>query len=166
MYSASSSTGLYGTVPFLTSHSPNNSVGVLSMMSSEAWVDVAHTTSGVPTHWFAESGVLDTFILLGPNPSTISQLYARLTGPSPLPPLFSIGHHQCRWNYDNQADLLGVNAGFEKADIPMDVLWLDVDWAKGKRYFEWDKEEFPDPMGMIKELEDCGRKVGHISLVL
>ena len=32
------------------------------------------------THWFAESGVLDLFFLLGPEPKDVFEQYALLTG--------------------------------------------------------------------------------------
>lgn len=160
MYDASSSTGLYGTVPFLQSHVPGVSTGFLTLMSSEGWIDVVHPEEGgVQTHWFGESGVLDSFIMLGSQPKEIFKQYADLTGYSPLPPLFAIGHHQCRWNYNDQEDVLTVNKKFDEAGIPYDVIWLDVDWTDRKRYFEWDKEQFPKPMEMIKELAESGRQV-------
>ena len=39
------------------------------------------------TRWFAESGVLDMYVMLGPKPKDIFQQYARLTGTTSLPPV-------------------------------------------------------------------------------
>jgi hypothetical protein len=36
------------------------------------YVDVAKDEAGTSTHWFAESGVVDVFVLLGPTPAHIS----------------------------------------------------------------------------------------------
>ena len=58
----------------------------------------------------SESGILDMFVLLGPKPKDVSRQYAALTGPTPLPPEFSIAYHQCRWNYNDQKDVLDVSA--------------------------------------------------------
>lgn len=54
---------------------------------------------GVSTQWIAESGALDLFILPGGLPQDVMYQYAKITGGTELPPLFSIGYHQCRWNY-------------------------------------------------------------------
>ena len=39
------------------------------------------------THWFSESGVVDLFLMLGPNASNVFYQYRQLTGPTPLPPV-------------------------------------------------------------------------------
>ena len=82
----------------------------------------------VDTHWISESGIIDTFVLLGPSPKKVSGQYAKLTGATPLPPFFSLGYHQCKWNYRDEADVADVNAKFDEYDIPADVIWLDIDY--------------------------------------
>ena len=51
----------------------------------------------IDTHWFAESGVIDVFILFGPTAKDIFQQYGSLTGTTPLPPVSLRGPHWC-WN--------------------------------------------------------------------
>jgi len=41
---------------------------------------------------------------------------------------------QCRWNYKDEADVAGVNSGFDEHEMPMDVVWLDIDHTNGKRW--------------------------------
>ena len=50
-----------------------------------------------------------------------------------MPQMFSLGYHQCRWNYKDEADVLGVNAGFDQHDIPYDVIWLDIEYLDDKK---------------------------------
>ena len=97
------------------------------------YVEVEHAGSGVKTQWVAESGVLDLFLLLGPTPAEVSRQYARLTGTTAMPQHFSLGYHQCRWNYRDEADVRAVDAGFDRHDIPYDVIWLDIEHTDGKR---------------------------------
>ena len=33
---------------------------------------------------------------------------------------------------------------FDEHDIPMDVMWLDIEHTDGKKYFTWDARKFPD----------------------
>ena len=73
-------------------------------------------------------------------------------GTTPLPPSFAIAYHQCRWNYNDQDDVLTVNSNFDKFDIPVDVIWLDIEHTNGKRYFTWDKQKFPDSVEMINQV--------------
>lgn len=71
--------------------------------SAEMFVDVAQDEAGSSTQWFAESGVLDLFLLLGPRPADVARQMGALTGGTALPQLFSLGYHQCRWNYKDEA---------------------------------------------------------------
>jgi hypothetical protein len=48
--------------------------------------------------------------------------YTTITGTQALPPRFALGYHQCRWNYKDEADVLGVDAKFEEHNFPYDVL--------------------------------------------
>jgi alpha 1,3-glucosidase len=89
----------------------------------------------------------------------ISTRYSRLTGTQSLPPVFSLGYHQCRWNYRDEADVDSVHAKFDEHDIPVDVIWLDIEHTNGKRYFTWDNGFFPNPAAMQQRLADKGRKM-------
>uniref|UniRef100_UPI003AABD2D7 neutral alpha-glucosidase C n=1 Tax=Centroberyx gerrardi TaxID=166262 RepID=UPI003AABD2D7 len=128
-------------------------------------------------HWLSESGVVDCTVLLGPTPQQLFTQYAQLTGLyagcytsfllplgyQALPPLFSLGYHQCRWNYDDEADVKAVDAGFDRHGVPYDVIWLDIEHTEGKRYFTWDPVLFPDPAGLQRHLGQKKRKLVVIS---
>lgn len=66
---------------------------------------------GKHTHWISEAGIIDVFFLMGPTPKDVFSQYTFLTGVTPLPQLFSIAYHQCRWNYKNEDDVRQVDAG-------------------------------------------------------
>ncbi len=51
-----------------------------------------------------------------------------------MPPLFSLAFHQCRWNYNDENDVLTVAKSFDEHDMPVDVIWLDIEHTNGKRY--------------------------------
>ncbi|XP_058843245.1 neutral alpha-glucosidase C isoform X3 [Acipenser ruthenus] len=133
-------------------------------------------------HWMSESGVIDAFVLLGPSPLDVFKQFASLTvqwaempvrcsdmqahcgaGFQALPPLFSLGYHQSRWNYEDEADVLAVDAGFDQRDIPYDVIWLDIEHTDGKRYFTWDSKRFPDPARLQRHLQRWSRRLVVIS---
>merc|ERR1719352_1549371 len=106
-----------------------------------------------------ESGIMDVFIMLGPGPKDVSRQYGRLTGNTPLPPEILRAYHQCRWNYNDQADVTAVDAKFDEHNIPMDVMWLDIEHTDGKKYFTWDSRKFPDSVAMLENLSSHGRKL-------
>uniref|UniRef100_A0A674JD87 Glucosidase alpha, neutral C n=1 Tax=Terrapene triunguis TaxID=2587831 RepID=A0A674JD87_9SAUR len=167
--------GIYGSVPFLLAHKPNRTSGIFWLNSSETLVEIntkAHVPSRSPpditkqrvvpqtdVRWMSESGIIDVFLLMGPTPFDIFKQYAQLTGTQALPPLFSLGYHQCRWNYEDEQDVKTVDTGFDEHDIPYDVIWLDIEHTEGKRYFTWDKKKFQHPKRMQELLKRKKRKL-------
>lgn len=179
-YDLYSRLGLYGSVPLMVAHKPDRTLGVFWLNASETFVNVEYSPTdhqddhtppvkrrrSVPqtdVHWLSESGVIDCMVLLGPGPQQLFTQYAQLTGYQALPPLFSLGYHQSRWNYDDEADVRAVDAGFDRHNIPYDVIWLDIEHTDGKRYFTWDPVLFPDPAGLQRHLEEKKRKLVVIS---
>jgi alpha-glucosidase (family GH31 glycosyl hydrolase) len=69
------------------------------------FVDVSRDGGNTATQWIAESGIVDLFIFTGPGPADVQRQYAEVTGPTAMPQQFSVGYHQCRWNYKNEADV-------------------------------------------------------------
>ncbi|KAF3927139.1 Alpha-glucosidase [Dactylellina cionopaga] len=161
---------LYGSIPFMQAHRKGSSVGVLWLNAAETWVDVVKEKekkmipigagkSDTKTHWVSESGLLDVWVFLGPDPQTLYASYGALTGYTKMPPSFAIAYHQCRWNYVSQEDVKDVDRKFDKYDIPYDVIWLDIEYTDGKRYFTFDPLTFKDPIKMMKNQEKTDRKV-------
>ena len=161
-YELDETMALYGEVPLIVGQSKDSgTVGVFWFNPTETFVDVeaSDASDGTKTHWMSESGIIDLFLLPGPNPKSLYRQYAKLTGRMPLPPMWSLGYHQCRWNYRDEEDVYQVHGKFEELDYPYDVLWLDIEHTDGKRYFTWDKNSFPNPIPMQEKLSAQGRNM-------
>ncbi|XP_057865762.1 probable glucan 1,3-alpha-glucosidase [Cryptomeria japonica] len=156
--------GIYGSIPFMTSHSKESTTGFFWLNAAEMQIDVMtsgwdedHSGAAIDTHWMSESGIVDGFFFLGPDPKDVVRQYTSLTGTSTMPQHFATAYHQCRWNYRDEEDVAEVDAKFDELDIPYDVLWLDIEHTDGKRYFTWDKVLFPNPVEMQNKLAAKGR---------
>ena len=104
-------------------------------------------------------GQYTEYIFAGPDMPAILTAYTGLTGRVPLPPLWSLGYHQCRWFDYTQEAVEAIGQRHRDQDIPCDALWLDIEYMDGYRVFTWDSEHFPDPPGMLKRLSDKGFQV-------
>ncbi|XP_054987244.1 neutral alpha-glucosidase C [Sorex araneus] len=171
--------GIYGSVPYLLAHKLGRTLGIFWLNASETLVEINMEPAAEPqvdpvaakqkvrsrtnVHWMSESGIIDVFLLTGPTPSDVFKQYSYLTGTQAMPPLFSLGYHQCRWNYEDEQDVNAVDAGFDEHDIPYDVMWLDIEHTNGKRYFTWDQKRFPNPKRMQELLRSKNRKLVVIS---
>lgn len=167
-YETDSPMTLYGSIPFMQAHKKGYTVGVFWLNAAETWVDVTTEKKNpnalmggttTQTHWMSESGVLDLFVFMGPNSQWLYKYFTELVGTTPIPQLFALGYHQCRWNYVSQDDVKEVDTMMDKFDIPYDVIWLDIEYTDGKAYFTWDPSTFSDPASMVKTLDDHKRKV-------
>jgi alpha-glucosidase len=107
----------------------------------------------------AEDGEPSLWILFGPSLPELLAKFQRLTGPMPLPPLWALGHHQCRWGYRSPGDLHALADGFDRHRFPNDGLWLDIDYMRGYRVFTFDPEHYPDPAADLEGLRKRGYRV-------
>lgn len=170
-YELDSPMTLYGAIPFMQAHRKDSSVGVFWLSAAETWVDIVKekdsknplslgkTSKSTQTHWISESGILDAFVFLGPTPQDLTKKYGELTGYTAMPQEFSVGYHQCRWNYISDDDVKDVDRRMDKYKIPYDVIWLDIEYTDEKKYFTWDPHSFADPVGMGEQLDAHGRKL-------
>mmetsp|Transcript_10527 Transcript_10527/g.27890 ORF Transcript_10527/g.27890 Transcript_10527/m.27890 type:complete len:1009 (+) Transcript_10527:124-3150(+) len=166
---------LYGTIPILwavhqgSGNEPSVTSGFLWINPSETFVKLERLDQGAPAGtgpahawWVSESGLLDVAVFVGPTPGYVSQQFHALTGFAPIPPMWALGKHQCRWNYMSEKDVATVDSSYDKYDIPYDVIWLDIEHTNGKAYFTWNDANFPTPDKMVQKISDKRRKFVNV----
>ncbi|KAK6462915.1 glucosidase II [Scheffersomyces coipomensis] len=160
-YETDSRLPMYGAIPFILASKPEISVGLFWINSADTFINVDKTTNqkDSSTHWISENGIVDFIITIDKTPADINRNYGLITGYTQLPPLFSLGYHQCRWNYNDEKDVLEVNSLMDEYQIPYDTIWLDIEYTDQKKYFTWHKEKFPNPERMLDELDHTGRNL-------
>ncbi|MFM2184821.1 MAG: hypothetical protein RIS55_469 [Actinomycetota bacterium] len=104
-------------------------------------------------------GQYTEYVFGSPSIAKILMDYTELTGRTALPPLWALGFHQSRWYAYKQADVEALAAKYAELDIPLDSLWLDIDYMDGYRVFTWNKELYPDAPAMLARLRELGVKV-------
>ncbi len=151
----------YGNIPLLIANNPQQpyNAGVFWLNASDTYVDFKREKQLMNAHFVSECGALEFFTFLGSSPLDIAANYGKTTGKMPMPQMFTLGYHQCRWDRDTQKDIEKISDKFHEHRIPCDCLWLDIEHTDGKRYFTWDKSMFPDPKAMIEELNKRGRNL-------
>jgi alpha-glucosidase len=107
----------------------------------------------------SESGPLDVIIIDGPTLPGLTRKYQRLVGTTPLPPVWSLGYHQCRWGYGSRDDLTWLNTNMDRHTIPCDGIWLDIDYMDEYRVFTFSSDNFPEPAKDLANAQDSGRRV-------
>lgn len=130
-------------------------VGLFFDNPERAVLDVGRRLAGVLMHQATDADT-DLYLLAGPTLRDVTRHFAELTGRAELPPLWAIGHHQCRWGYRTEADFRALAARFAEYDIPTGAFWYDIDYMDGYRVFTWDRRNFPEPRRLNEDLKTQG----------
>ncbi len=99
---------------------------------------------------------LDYWITAGDTPSEIIQNYTAVTGRPPMMPEFGLGFWQCKLRYRTQNEVLAVAREHKHRGLPLDVIVIDFFHWPYQGEWKFDKNYFPDPEAMIKELTELG----------
>ena len=146
---------LYRSIPFYYGLREGKGYGIFLNNSYRSYFDFNALHDG-KVRFGAWGGEMEYFFIYGPALTEVARRYAWLTGLPELPPLWSLGFHQCRWSYYPESRVREVAAEFRRRNIPCDALYLDIDYMDGYRCFTWNRDHFPDPAAMIAGLKESG----------
>jgi alpha-glucosidase len=107
----------------------------------------------------ADDGSPSLWVLVGPDLGSLTRKLQKLCGTTPRPPLWALGHQQCRWGYRSEADLSSLEKQFRSHRIPNDGLWLDIDYMDGFRVFTVRKKHFRNVEKTLQRLRAAGQRV-------
>jgi len=148
--------GEYKPIPFFMS---NRGYGMFMHTTTPITCDFGHDFSGVNSLMIGDDE-LDLFVFLG-QPKDILDEYTKLTGKSPMPPLWSFGLWMSRCTYNAETQVRDIAAKLRKNKIPCDVLHLDTGWFETDWQcdYEFSTTRFSDPKKMLADLRDEGFRV-------
>ena len=89
-------------------------------------------------------GVLDFTLFLGnKKPENVIKMYHKFLGGWMIPPFWSLGFHQSRWGYNHINHIEYILNKFQTEKIPLDSVWLDLDYMYDNHPCTWDEKRFP-----------------------
>jgi len=104
-------------------------------------------------------GQYTEYVFAGPDMKDVLEAYTFITGRISVPPIWALGHHQCRWYDYSDADVRRIGKQYRDRKIPCDVLWLDIEYMNEYRVFTWNTEKFPDLPGLLGNLAESKLRV-------
>jgi len=102
---------------------------------------------------------IDYFIFTEPTPADLVRHYSALTGKSPVMPSFATGLWQSKLRYSSQEELLSVAREYKRRNLPISVIVADFFHWPNTGDWKFDPKYWPDPEGMVKELDSIGIKL-------
>jgi alpha-glucosidase len=153
---------LYQSVPFYLGWEAGQVYGIFFDTSYRAEFDMGKTQQeyvSFSAETSPDDAQLDYYFFWGPSMKKVVSRYADLTGHMPLPPRWALGHQQSRWSYYPDTTVEALVDRYRADDLPLDVVYLDIDYMDDYRVFTWSPRTFPDPRGLIARVGRQGVKV-------
>jgi len=149
---------IYQDVPFYLGLEGGQAYGIFFDNSYRTHFDFAGESVEYMS-FTAEGGEMNYYFFWGPSIKTILGRYADLTGHLPMPPKWALGNQQSRWSYFPYTVAEEAVRRYRAEDLPLDVLYLDIDYMQGYRVFTWNRKGYPDPTAFTGKLRKEGVKV-------
>ena len=87
---------------------------------------------------------MDLYTVSGESERGIVRRFRKLIGKSYIPPLWAFGYQQSCWGYAKQEDFISVRDNHRKRNLPLDCIYMDIDYMDSFKDFTVKKELFPD----------------------
>lgn len=97
---------------------------------------------------------LNLFVIDGDSPYDIVKQFRKIIGRSYIPPKYAFGFGQSRWGYKTKEDFRKVAAGYRDNKLPLDMIYMDIDYMQDFKDFTLNEKNFPDFPAFVKELKD------------
>jgi oligosaccharide 4-alpha-D-glucosyltransferase len=128
--------------------------------SASGWLDIGATESDV-VQFEAIGGRTSYLVIAADNFPDLVENYTNVTGRQPLPPRWVFGNFASRFGYRSEKEVREVVRLFQRRDIPLDAVVLDIYWfgpdIKGHMgKLDWDREAWPTPEDMIGDFAEQG----------
>ena len=130
--------------------------------SASGWLDIGASENDV-LQFEAVGGRTSYIVIAGSDYPALVKNYTSVTGRQPLPPRWAFGNFASRFGYHTEKEVRNVVRRFQKYDIPLDAVILDLYWygpdIKGHvGNLDWDRTAFPTPEKMISNFREMGIK--------
>ena len=129
----------------------------------KGYLDIGKSDSS-QMEWGFIGGELSYYVIAGESWPQIMESYSSLTGTQPLPPRWAFGNFLSRFGYKSEKEARHMIDTMKQL-FPLDAIVIDLYWfGKGVHdsfymgNFEWDREAWPDPEGMISDFRSEGVK--------
>lgn len=97
---------------------------------------------------------LDLYVLEGESPADIVKQFRKMIGRSYIPPKFALGFGQSRWGYKTKEDFVRVAENYRKNHLPIDMIYMDIDYMEEYKDFTVNQEEFGEFSAFVEAMKE------------
>lgn len=149
---------LYGAHNFIII-SGKSHVGMFFDYPAALRFDIGYTRQDTLT---VSCGYADLYlyVITGDSAYDVVKQFRKIIGKSYIPPKYAFGYGQSRWGYKTAEDVRAVADGYRRNNVPIDMIYLDIDYMQDYKDFTVNPERFPDFSDFVKEM-----RAQHIHLI-
>lgn len=152
---------LYASQNFFVITSNSRSIGVYIDTPGTVTFDIGYSKMDELSISF-EDFDFDMYIIEGPYEDGIKEVkgivkeFRGIIGRSYIPPRWALGYGQSRWSYFTADEVREVADKYDEAGIPLDMIYLDIDYMERYKDFTVDGKAFPDFAEFVAEMKKRG----------
>lgn len=146
---------LYGAHNFLIIDNGKESFGVFFDTPGRLTFDIGYTETDTFSVIF-EDFDCDVYVIEGASNKDIVKEFRNLIGKSYVPPKWAFGYGQSRWSYYTAAEIEEVVDRYRESEIPIDSVYMDIDYMERYKDFTINEAAFPDFENFVKRMKDKG----------
>lgn len=96
----------------------------------------------------------DLYVIEENDLEQIVKEFRTIIGRSYIAPKWAFGYQQSRWGYKTADDIREVAKGYEEADMPLEAVYLDIDYMERYKDFTINEEAFPCFEQFVQEMKE------------
>lgn len=145
---------LYGSHNFLLL-SGGNPVGMFFDYPAKLLFDIGCTKQDILCV-ACEKADLYLYVITGDSLSAVVKQFRQMIGRSYIAPKWAMGYGQSRWGYKTPDDFRKVVDTYRELHIPLDAVYMDIDYMERYKDFTVNQEVFPDFAAFAAEMRSKG----------
>ena len=146
---------LYASQNFFVVFSKEDQFGVYVDTPGKVSFDIGYTKLDKMRIIFEDFDA-DIYIVEGESVLDIVSQFRGIIGRSYIPPKWAFGFGQSRWSYMTADEVREVADKYQEAGIPLDMIYMDIDYMERYKDFTVDESSFPEFPKFVEEMKRRG----------
>lgn len=145
-------TSLYGAHNFIVV-SGKQHVGLFFDYPATISFDIGYTQQNLLTV-SCERADLYLYVITGESAYDVVKQFRKMIGTSYIAPKYAFGFGQSRWGYKTKEDFVRVAENYRKNHLPIDMIYMDIDYMEEYKDFTVNQEEFGDFSAFVEAMKE------------